>query len=181
MTIAHPGVSVGHEVNLILNPDTEQGPYLTVTQEVDPEVLRIHIGQEAIQEAEAEDGIVEIGQEVEVLTTVTRVVVEPIVEVDPEVVLMVITVDPVGHTRMIVTIAEVEVEVKGVTAIEDLEVMIGDPDLMALTVKVIAVTLRIEVPVKAADIAENFSLMMETVFNNFSSVMLKNLFLQCHK
>lgn len=52
---------------------------------------------------------------------------------------------------------------------------------MALTVKVIAVTLRIEVPVKAADIAENFSLMMETVFNNFSSVMLKNLFLQCHK
>lgn len=54
-------------------------------------------------------------------------------------------------------------------------------DLMALTVKVIAVTLRIEVPVKAADIAENFSLMMETVFNNFSSVMLKKLFLQCHK
>lgn len=33
------------------------------------------VGQEAIQEAEAEDGIVEIGQEVEVvLTTVTRVV-----------------------------------------------------------------------------------------------------------
>lgn len=175
MTIARPGASVGHEVNLNLNPDTEQGPYLTVTQEVDPEVLHIHIGQEAIQEAEAEDGIVEIGQEVEVvLTTVTRVVVEPIVEVDPEAVLTVITVDPVGHTRMIVTIAEVEVE--GVTAIEDLEVMIGDPDLMALTVKVIAVTLTIEVPVKAADIAENISLMMETVFNNFFSVTLKKLF-----
>ncbi|KAK4827570.1 LOW QUALITY PROTEIN: hypothetical protein QYF61_019194, partial [Mycteria americana] len=128
-----PSRSLSHEVNLNLNPGTEQGPYLTVTQEVDPEVLHIHIGQEAIQEAEAEDGIVEIGQEVEVvLTTVTRVVVEPIVEVDPEVVLMVITVDPVGHTRMIVTIAEVEVEVKGVTAIEDLEVMIGDPGMFLL-------------------------------------------------
>lgn len=33
---------------------------------------------------------------------------------------------------MIVTIAEVEVEVKGVTAIEDLEVMIGDPGMFLL-------------------------------------------------
>lgn len=174
MIIAHPGVSVGHEVNLNLNPDTEQGPYLTVTQEVALEVLHLRIDQEAIQEAEAGDGIAEIGQEVGVvLTTVTRAVVEPIVEVDPEVVLMVIIVDPVGHTHMIVTTAEVEVEVKGVTAIEDLEVMIGDPDLTALTVKAIAVTLTIEVPVKAADIAETVSLTTETVFNNFFSVMLK--------
>ena len=39
--------------------------------------------------------------------------------------------------------------------------------------KVIAVTLTTEVPAKAADIAENGSLTMETVFNNFFSVMLK--------
>lgn len=43
----------------------------------------------------------------------------------------------VGHTPMIVTIAEVEVEVKGATAIEDLEVMTEDPGMlftcMALT------------------------------------------------
>lgn len=156
MTIAHPGVSVGHEVNLNLNPDTEQGLCLTATPEVDPEVLHIRIGQEAIREAEAEAGIVEIGQEVEVVpTTVTRVVVEPIVEADQEVVPMVITADPAGHTRMIVTIAEAEVEVKGVTAIGDLEVTIGDPDRMALTVKVIAVTPTTEVPVKAVGIAEN--------------------------
>ncbi|KAM6374822.1 NK-tumor recognition protein isoform 12-T13 [Alca torda] len=141
------------------------------------------VGPEVIQEAEAGDGIVEIGQEVEVvLTTVTRVVVEPIVEADPEVVLMVITVDPVGHTRTIVTIAEVEVEVKGVTATGDPEVMIGDPDLTALTVKAIAVTLTIEVPVKAADTAESVSLMAETVFNNFFQCYVKkNLFQQCHK
>lgn len=172
MTIARPGVLVGHEVNLNLNPDTEQDPYLIVTQEVDHEVLHIRIGQEAIQEAEAEGGIVEIGQEVEVvLTTVIRVAVEAIVEVDPEVVLTVIAVDPVGHTLMIVTTVEVEVEVRGVTAIEDLEVMTDDPDLMALTVKAIAATLTIEVPVKAADIAENVSLTMESVFKNFVSVV----------
>lgn len=105
MTIAHPGVSVGHEVNLNLNPGTEQGPFLTVTQEVAPEVLRIHIGQEATQEAEAEGGIVEIGQEVEVvLTTVTRAVVEPTVEVDPEVVLTVTTADPGMDYHLIQTL-----------------------------------------------------------------------------
>lgn len=174
MTTAHPGVSVGHEVNLNLNPDTEQDHYLTATPEVDPEVLHIRIGREAIQEAEAEAGIVEIGQEVEVVpTTVTRVVVEPIVEADREVVPMVITADPVGHTRMIVTIAEAEVEVKGVTAIGDLEVTIGDPDRMALTVRVIAVTPTTEVPVKAVGIAENLSVTIETVFNKFVSVMFK--------
>lgn len=45
MTTARPGVSAGHEVNPDLNPDTEQDPYLTVTLEVDPEVLRIRIGK----------------------------------------------------------------------------------------------------------------------------------------
>lgn len=45
MTTAHPGVSVGHEVNPNLNPDTEQDHYLTATPEVDPEVLRIRIGE----------------------------------------------------------------------------------------------------------------------------------------
>lgn len=40
-------------------------------------------------------------------------------------------------------------------------------DLTALTVKVIAVTRTTEAPVKAADTAENISLTMETVFNNF--------------
>ncbi|OXB65523.1 hypothetical protein ASZ78_001830 [Callipepla squamata] len=120
--------------------------------------------QEAIQEAEAEAGTAGTGQEAGVvLTTVTRVVVVPIVEADPEAVLMVTTVDPVGHTPMIVPIAEVEVEVKGVTAIEDLEVMTGDPDLTALIAKVIAVTLTTEVPVRAADTAENVSSALETV------------------
>lgn len=72
---------------------------------------------------------------------------------------MIITVDPVGHILMIVTIAEVvvEVEVRGVTATADLEVTTDDPGLMALTVKVIAVTLTSEAPVKAADLAENVS------------------------
>ncbi|CAM2105118.1 unnamed protein product [Caretta caretta] len=136
----------------------EQDLYPTVTQEVDHEVPLTHIDQEAIQEAEAEDGTVEIGQEVEVdLTTLTRVIVELIVEVDPEAVHMIITVDPVGHILMIVTIAEVEVEVRGVTATADLEVMTDGPGLMALTVKVIAVTLTTEAPVKAADLAENVS------------------------
>lgn len=46
-------------------------------------------------------------------------------------------------------------------------------DLTALTVKVIAVTLTIEVPVKAADTAENVSLRMETVFNNFFQCYIK--------
>lgn len=48
MTTALPGVSAGHEVNLSLNPDTEQGPCPTVTQEVDPEVLHIHIGEKFV-------------------------------------------------------------------------------------------------------------------------------------
>lgn len=72
---------------------------------------------------------------------------------------MIITVDLVGHILMIVTIAEVvvEVEVRGVTATADLEVMTDGPDLTALTVKVIAVILTTEAPVKVADIAENVS------------------------
>ncbi|OXB75192.1 UNVERIFIED_CONTAM: hypothetical protein H355_002725 [Colinus virginianus] len=130
--------------------------------------------QEAIQEAEAEAGTAGTGQEAGVvLTTVTRVVVVPIVEADPEAVLMVTTVDPVGHTPMIVTIAEVEVEVKGVTAIEDLEVMTGDPDLTALIAKVIAVTPTTEVPVRAADTAENVSSALETVLYKFLSVTFR--------
>lgn len=77
----------------------------------------------------------------------------------------------VGHTPMIVTIAEVEVE--GVTAIEDLEVMTEDPDLMALIAKAIAVTPTTEVPVRAADTAENASLAMETILNKFISVAFR--------
>lgn len=156
MTTARPGVSAGHEVNPDLNPDTEQDPYLTVTQEVDPEVLRIHIGQGATREAEAEDGTVGIAQEVEVvLTTVTRVIVEPTAEADPEVVLTVITVDPVARTRTTVTTAEVEAEARGATVIEGLEATTGDPDRTALTAKAIAVTPTTGAPVEAADTAEN--------------------------
>lgn len=174
MTIVHPGASVGLEVNLNLNPDTGHGLNRTVTQEVDPEALHILTGREATREAEVEAGTAEIGQEAEVvLTTVTRVEVEPIVEADPEVVLTVTTADPVGHTPMIVTIAEVEVEVKGVTAIEDLEVMTEGPDLMALIAKVIAVTPTTEVPVRAADTAENVSSAMETILNKFISVAFR--------
>lgn len=172
MTIVHPGATVGLEVNPNLNPDTEHGLNRTVTQEVDPEALHILTGREAIREAEVEAGTAETGQEAGVvLTTVTKVVVEPIVEADPEVVLMVTTVDPVGHTPMIVTIAEVEVE--GVTAIEDLEVTTEDPDLMALIAKAIAVTPTTEVPVRAADTAENASLAMETILNKFISVAFR--------
>lgn len=58
-------------------------------------------------------------------------------------------------------------------------------DLMALIAKVIAVTPTTEVPVRAADTAENVSWAMETILNQFISVAFrkknKNCFERCCK
>lgn len=179
MTTALPGVSAGHEVNLSLNPDTEQGPYLTVTREVDPEVLHTHIGPGATPGAEAEVGTAEIALGVAVVpTTATRVVVAAIAGVDPGAVLIVITVDPAGPTPMTVTTAGVGAGARGATATGDLGVTTADPGPTALTATVIAAIPTTGAPVRAADTAEHDPLRMETVFQKFFSVILqkKNCF-----
>lgn len=174
MTTALPGVSAGHEVNLTLNPDTEQGPYPTVTQEVDPEVLHTHIDPGATPGAEAGAGTAEIAPEAGVVpTTVTRAVVAAIAGVDPGAVPMVTTVDPAGPTPMTATTAGVGAGARGATATGDLGATTGDPGPTAPTATAIAATPTTGAPVRAADTAENAPLRMEAVFQNFFSVIFK--------
>lgn len=173
MTTALPGVSAGHEVNLSLNPDTEQGPYPTVTREVDPEVLHIHTGPGATRGAGAGAGTAEIAPGAGVVpTTATRAVVGATAGADPGAVPMVTTVDP-GPTAMTVTTAGVGAGARGATATGDLGATTGDPGPTALTATAIVATPTTGAPVRAADTVENVPLRMETLFQNFFSVIFK--------
>lgn len=179
MGIASPGVQADLEVNLKPNRDTEQGLSPTVTQEVDREVPRHPIDQEAIPEVGAEDGTAEAAQEAgAVLTAVTKVTGHP-AGAEPGAARTTPTVGP-GPTLTIATTAGVGVGAgaKGATVTTEAEVTTGDPgvvDLMSLTVKVIEVTLITGAPVRAADIAENV-LFMDTNYILFVNIwQLKSL------
>lgn len=174
ITTALPGVSAGHEANQCLNPDTEQGPCLTVTQEVDPEVLLIHTGPGATRGAGAGAGTAGIAPGAgAVPTTATRAVVGATAGADPGAVPMVTTADPAGPTPMTVTTAGVAAGARGATATGDLGATTADPGPTAPTATAIAATPTIGAPVRAADTAEKVPLRIKLYSRIFFSVTVK--------
>lgn len=172
MVIASQGAQADLEVNRKPNQGTGQGLSPTVIQEVDQEVPRLLIGQEATPEVGAEGGTAEAEAEAgAVPTAVTKATGRP-AGADLGAARMIPTVGP-GPILTTATIAGVgvEVEVRGVTVTTEAEVTTGGPgvvDLMALTVKVTEVTLITGAPVKAADTVENvcFLIQILTLFVN---------------
>lgn len=172
MVIASQGAQADLEVSRNPNQGTGQGLSPTVTQEVDQEVPRLLIGQEATPEVGAEGGTAEAEAEAgAVPIAVTKATGRP-AGADLGAARMIPTVGP-GPILTTATIAGVGVgvEVRGVTVTTEAEVTTGGPgvvDLMALTVKVTEVTLITGAPVKAADTVENvcFLIQILTLFVN---------------